>query len=71
MAWEITDDEVRASFEVVNLDALPPIDGADIEVLPSVGRACGCYWCQADWKAIAAASVTILEEGIRTGHPYC
>jgi len=64
MAWEITDDEARASFEVVNLEDLPPVDRSDIEVVPSFERPCGCYWCQADWKAIAAASITILGEGI-------
>jgi hypothetical protein len=64
MAWEITDDEARASFEVVRIEDLPPINRADIQTVPSDHGACGCYWCQADWRAIAAASVTIFEEGI-------
>ena len=64
MPWEISDDEARASFEVMRVDDLPHIDRADITVLPSPDRPCGCYWCEPDWKSIAEASVTILEAGV-------
>jgi hypothetical protein len=64
MSWELSDDEARASFEVVQLEDLPPVNRADIPHIPSDDRPCGCYWCQANWKAIADGSVTILEEGI-------
>jgi hypothetical protein len=61
MPWEISDEEMRGSFEVVRLEDLPP-DG--IEVVPSVDQACGCHWCEADWPAIANTAVAILEAGI-------
>ena len=64
MPWEISDDEARASFEVVRVDDLPPVDRPDIKVVPNANRPCGCYWCRPDWRAIAPASVTIFEEGI-------
>jgi hypothetical protein len=64
MTWEISDAETRASFEVVRVDDLPPVDREDINVVPSADRACGCYWCESDWQSIAAASVAILDEGI-------
>ena len=64
MPWEITDDEARASFEVVRVADLPPVDRADIQVRPTVDRACGCDYCEPDWRLIARASVVILEEGI-------
>ena len=64
MPWEISDDEARASFEVVRVADLPPIDRADISVVPADDRPCGCYWCEADWRAIADAAVRIFEEGI-------
>jgi hypothetical protein len=64
MPWEISEDEERASFEVVRVADLPPIERDDIGVVPSSTRPCGCYWCDADWRAIAEAAVTIHEEGI-------
>jgi hypothetical protein len=64
MSWEITDDEARKSFEIVEVSSLPPIDRNDIKVVPSDDRVCGCHWCDGDWMTIAAASVQILEEGI-------
>jgi hypothetical protein len=64
MPWEISEDEERKSFEVVEVSSLPVIDRADIEVIPSNDRPCGCHWCDGDWLMIAAASVQILEEGI-------
>lgn len=64
MPWDISDDETRASFEIVHVDDLPPVDRPDIGVVPAADRPCGCYSCQPDWQAIARASVTILEEGI-------
>jgi hypothetical protein len=61
----ITDDEARASFELVRVDDLPPVDRPDIPVVHTDdGRPCGCDWCQHNWRKIAAASVTIFEEGV-------
>src|SRR6267378_3044942 len=62
--WEITEDEERDSFEVVDLAALPEIDRDDIPTVPSGDRLCGCHWCEGNWPAIAKAAVTILQEGI-------
>ena len=64
MAWEISDDEARSSFEVVDVSFLPAIDHPDIRLVPSVDRPCGCHHCHADWQSIAAAAVLIFEEGI-------
>jgi hypothetical protein len=64
LPWEITEDEERASFEVLDVGSLPPIDRDDIKIVPAADRPCGCYWCEADWALIAACSVTILEEGV-------
>jgi hypothetical protein len=63
VSWEISDDEVRASFEVVRVADLPAVSRADIPVVSAEGKPCGCYWCEPDWRAIAAVSVQILEEG--------
>ncbi len=62
--WEISDEEARGSFEVVRVEDLPPVDREDIQVVLSPDRSCGCYWCQADWAAIARAAVTIFEASI-------
>ncbi len=64
MPWEISDQEARNSFEVVRVEDLPPVDREDIEIVPSPNRPCGCYWCEANWKAITLAAVTIFEEGV-------
>ena len=65
MSWEMTEDEERASFEVVAVADLPPVDRLDIAIVPvTPTRPCGCYWCQYNWRAIAGAAVKILKEGI-------
>ena len=64
MPWEISEEEERASFEVVRLADLPPVDRADIAVVPAAGRPCGCYWCESNWQSIAAVAVRIFEEGV-------
>jgi hypothetical protein len=64
VGWEITEDEERASFEIVELAELPAVDRDDIPTVPSLVRPCGCSWCEADWLLIAACSVAILEEGL-------
>ena len=64
MPWEITDDEARASFEVVDVESLPPIERDDIKTVPASDRNCGCYWCEADWPVVAKCAVTILQEGV-------
>jgi hypothetical protein len=64
MSWEISEDEERASFEVVRVDDLPSVDRDDIPIVPSGERPCGCYWCKWDWQAIADAAVAIFEGGV-------
>ena len=64
MSWKIRDEEARNSFEVVRVADLPPVNRGDIPIVAADGKPCGCYWCQWDWRAIAAASVRIFEEGI-------
>jgi hypothetical protein len=62
--WGPTDDEQRASFEVVDLSSLP---NDEMHPTPSKWwsrRPCGCDHCAGDWRRIAAASVEVLELGI-------
>src|SRR4051812_27068426 len=69
MGWDITDDETRASFEVLRVADLPEIERADIQVVPADdGRPCACDWCAAagdvDWAAVAAASAMVVRDGL-------
>lgn len=54
----ISDDEIRASFEVVQLENLPSLDGVKLSTtkLESFG--------EFDWPRIAAAAVTVLRTGV-------
>ena len=51
---------------MVRVSDLPLIDRPDIRSVPSSSpdRACGCYYCAADWRGIAGASVALLREGL-------
>lgn len=55
-----TEEQLRASFEVVCLSELPPTPSAELR--PSKRGAC-CLHCEADWPRIAAAAVQWLESG--------
>jgi len=60
----LSDDEQRASFEVVELSLLPP-DRIERETpKPGSGRTCGCFHCRREWRRIAAVSVEVLEQGV-------
>lgn len=64
MPWGITEEEERASFEVLRVADLPPVERDDIPVVPHSSRPCGCYWCDANWPTIARVAVEALETGI-------
>lgn len=55
------DQKRRASYEVVQLDRLPP---DRISIVPSRQRPCGCRLCEGNWRAISAASVTALDRQV-------
>lgn len=57
----VSEQEERASYEVVELARLPD-DGIAHDV-PGHPGSCGCWHCEGDWPAIAAAAVDYLEAG--------
>lgn len=62
--WSLTDEERRASYEAIELAALPE-DGIEREPAPWWStRPCGCYHCRGGWHRIAALSVEVLGRGM-------